>query len=741
MNSSIRRAVTVTVESVLIAVGTPGLGCGGQQATSGQIFSATPASISMEQAEKIALDAPRSSRMPEGFGRAYLQYLRSQPHSREPLQPRLHTQESISARSQRASALTLQTPYRYLYPTDSAYIYPPNRVSLLKLNNRGKMLAWAADDSGGHPALLSWLGASPTIMPLTPDIGYSTFVAAGLDDNGIVVGFQAGPLVNGTGYYLPAWLDSTELSPVVHVAGSGAVAGEYIAVSPSAGYAAGFGSPYPPSGAGCQPPSKGFILLGRYDSPNTLQPPFGNSLSCHYGGQSRCSGVPPVCTTICPPRDYDAGLMTNLSAVNDSGEAVGVSEMAKGTWPQSFLCEEVTSRGIYLRSSGSVSDITDAVTNIVPLPWAENRFGPLVSPSDINNSGLIVGTAFLWKPYGGFLGEGRGFKINTRTGSVAMLAPPPAPYAKWAAYAVNGNGYALGYISSESQYYLSSAVWAPGGEIFDLGVPLLQGVMNDSQVIGVALEWDSYLGGIVYRLVKWDLPQSLTVKLEVTPKQVEPVRYHCFDAVQQNQASLGCRTLKVDLTPRADIVQVRVLATSGDGSPIQGASVRLAAKAKISGDDGHQHGDVESRPVGTFFPAGADPNTSLEGTRGQITGRTASDGTASFQYLTSGVSGQEDLTGTVVLGSGASGESSAQVNIKVQNVVEISRVGTDYSVGGQTATHPRNNFGTAGLRDAATACFSNYKTALDQKKTLPYFIGGGEPVCYYRNRFAVGRNV
>jgi hypothetical protein len=129
--------------------------------------------------------------------------------------------------------------------------------------------------------------------------------------------------------------------------------------------------------------------------------------------------------------------------------------------------------------------------------------------------------------------------------------------------------------------------------------------------------------------------------------------------------------------------------------------------------------------VGTFFDAGANPNVDA-GNRGSTTGRTGSDGTASFQYVTSGVGGLENLLATVSLSTGETGKGQGQIRLQVAGHVEIPRAGHDYVFKAGTDTHPQNNFGTAQLRDAAIGCFGQYLLDVAAAELDPFLDGGSQ---------------
>jgi hypothetical protein len=299
-----------------------------------------------------------------------------------------------------------------------------------------------------------------------------------------------------------------------------------------------------------------------------------------------------------------------------------------------------------------------------------------------------------------------------------LLGPNNAAFGFSSAIAINNNGYIAGMAD------FHGIVWKPDGTIIDLGEGAIPRALNDkNQVAGGKLfcfGFDCTVSPAI-----WDLAREIKVTVQVTPERVDPVSAQCFDATTQTvfANSLRCVSDTVVNVTRRDVAQVRVVATSG-GSPVQGATVQLSAEA-VAGSGGHLHGDAQSRPVGTFFDAGANPNVDA-GNRGSTAGRTGSDGTASFQYVTSGVGGLENLLATVSLSTGETGKGQGQIRIQVAGLVEIPRAGHDYVFKAGTDTHPQNNFGTAQLRDAAIGCFGQYLSDVAAAELDPFLVGGSQ---------------
>lgn len=280
---------------------------------------------------------------------------------------------------------------------------------------------------------------------------------------------------------------------------------------------------------------------------------------------------------------------------------------------------------------------------------------------------------------------------------------------------INNNGYIIGFVYATNTWggpTTNGAVWKPDGTLVNLGENSLPYDLDSQNRVAGTLA--GTYGG--WQPAIWDFGPMITVTATLTPNHVAPVEAHCFDA--ESQIAYRCFTSEVLPDSRTDVAQLQVAVVYNNGEPVRGAAVESTATVE-TGSGGHQHGDDQTRPVGTFYSTAENPNTAT-GSRRTIAGITAADGTAAFQYKSSGLSGFENLKVKVTLPNGVSAEAVARLSIEVPGLIELPRSATDYVVAGVKAEHPQNNFGTQALSEAAANCFHDYKAEMD-RRDLPYF--------------------
>jgi hypothetical protein len=217
---------------------------------------------------------------------------------------------------------------------------------------------------------------------------------------------------------------------------------------------------------------------------------------------------------------------------------------------------------------------------------------------------------------------------------------------------------------------------------------------------------------------------TLAVELTLAPDSLGPVLAPLFDAVTQvAEISAGHRA------GRADTVRVRLRAWfSPSGVPAAGAAVRLVP-SPVSGSGGHAH-DPFDRPVGTFFPVGADLDVPEGGVRGQLRLTLPESGDTVLLYRTSGLSGLERLGGNVTAGGFSKGVTDT-VTVRWPGLVAMERLGTTYEFLDQNPDSATQRHGNTNhwveptFRARALDAFQRYFAAVPEPRFPLPNPGGG----------------
>lgn len=369
-----------------------------------------------------------------------------------------------------------------------------------------------------------------------------------------------------------------------------------------------------------------------------------------------------TCTDFSTPRtEYGS---SGFYSINSLGHAVGFSSVAnsKGCYGPYHAWSPHTSGDIH---PGSAFEHSNAL--------------------GINDKDQIVGASNPWGQCDHALMWDKGsskFLPDLGSGSIALK--------------INNQGYAVGVMSDPPAYcpwccwVTRGVVWKPDGTIVDLGQDAVPLAINDSNQVAGA----QYYGNRYYPAI-WELG-SLAVEMALDRAEVQPVLDNRFDADDQTGA----------IRPRPDIARITV---SVNG--VSNAHLVLTAQPQDSSGSHESAVHAAPRPTGTFFAPGQVPANG-GGSRGRIELQ-VNGGDTVLQYMSSGVSGLEDISVVATAGA-SSAQATTTLTIRWPDLRAMPRNGMHYFftnqiVGNSQSRHGNvNNFTDPNFEGRLLRAFERY---------------------------------
>jgi hypothetical protein len=216
-----------------------------------------------------------------------------------------------------------------------------------------------------------------------------------------------------------------------------------------------------------------------------------------------------------------------------------------------------------------------------------------------------------------------------------------------------------------------------------------------------------FLDGVEYILICWCIDGWNFEKTIFLSKGVHNITIEYFNGPLNSSYSLYWQSahipkqlvstcapqikLSITLNPSSvrpnSITNVVVFVTDLQDNPIANHPVSLSAEAVLN-SGGHIHNG--NRPIGVF---------------GAKSGRTGSDGKFTTLYTATAFGGEERITAKS--DEVPNLDISVDLDVRVKGLVELSG-GTNYSLVGQTSTHPNNHYGIKRTINALISIANQY---------------------------------